>query len=851
MTSQIEVIRATLKYSTQEELIQGMAPLISRRGLFIHTRMTKPVGSEVQFEFRLADGSKVYSGEGVVRKEVPFIGGPSSQKAGMLVALRRINRAFKEVVDEILGGTDASLKIAPDPEETVKNQKIVQTHGGEGLDIFGDDDLDLGLDSLFSGIEKTPSQTHKQSGIFSRPNDNFFGSSNALDTFSFADPDAKDEQTPLPSTFGTSEIAQSIEADAPRATILTRSDQFAAVKGESQIRTGQFAAIKEIVKAEREAAKSQRTTVSEPEDDLFPAPEMLDDLALDELALDEIDTSAFAESLSEAFSTDEVNDRLQTAEMAAETQNKAADAFDITKPPQAALEMAGSTEKISHTRLNTPIGKIEADESTLKEKLSRITGDNPVLEEASLKAMTRQESAELFRPRWGQRNKIDYESTLRKTSPYMTAISRNDSQGDAIRALQERAAERLNQDSTTDTNADSEPSKDVPQNIPENVAADANAEAEIKAGTADLKAEAEIKADTADLKADTENKEDIADVKDDAENKEDTADLKVDAENKDNAAEAKAEAADHVLKGIGSLSALPTTRPETKRTVLPNPSSTLSKVPSSLPKLGALPKPGTLTKIPSLLSKTSPAPSSELSSQTELSNKADQKTDAEIIAPENSEPTTAEFPGNKDDTVIKDNQKEPDMNKRPSNSSFKIADEETPSQLFAALQEDMFSSIDAPAVDPAEAEAETAAPAEAQAPESSIESMPEAPAIPQADAAELATLHLDPEPEPAPAEDYGFDTPCLDMATIEASEKPAEEEPANDPFANSTGVATLESMNGTSTPAVQRDTAQAIVMTEVTSTRQAVPRRRERNPEPEPPAPEPKKKGFFSKLFGR
>ena len=58
-------------------------------------------------------------------------------------------------------------------------------------------------------------------------------------------------------------------------------------------------------------------------------------------------------------------------------------------------------------------------------------------------------------------------------------------------------------------------------------------------------------------------------------------------------------------------------------------------------------------------------------------------------------------------------------------------------------------------------------------------------------------------------------------------------------------------MNGTSTPAVQRDTAQAIVMTEVTSTRQAVPRRRERNPEPEPPAPEPKKKGFFSKLFGR
>lgn len=192
------------------------------------------------------------------------------------------------------------------------------------------------------------------------------------------------------------------------------------------------------------------------------------------------------------------------------------------------------------------------------------------------------------------------------------------------------------------------------------------------------------------------------------------------------------------------------------------------------------------------------------------------------------------------------------MNKRPSNSSFQIADEETPSQLFAALQEDMFSSIDSPAVTPEEdAAPETAAPAEEPVVENGIVSMLEEPEAPQANAAELATLHLDPEPEPAPAEDYGFDTPCLDMESIEAAEKPAQEEPENDPFANSTGVATLESMNGTSTPAVTRDTSHDIVMTEVTSTRQAVPRRRERNPEPEPPAPEPKKKGFFSKLFGR
>ena len=165
MGSQIAVIKATLKYTTQEELIRGMAPLITRRGLFIHTRTTRPVGSEVHFEFQLADGSQTYSGEGIVRKEIPFVGGPSSQKSGMLIALRRINRPFKQVVDAILNPTDGDATPAPAPAQPVRasapepaqKQLIVESRAGEseGFDLFGELDMDRGMDSLFAGIEKS------------------------------------------------------------------------------------------------------------------------------------------------------------------------------------------------------------------------------------------------------------------------------------------------------------------------------------------------------------------------------------------------------------------------------------------------------------------------------------------------------------------------------------------------------------------------------------------------------------------------------------------------------------------------------------------------------------------------
>ncbi|MFA5623520.1 MAG: hypothetical protein WC966_00480 [Bradymonadales bacterium] len=186
--NRIAMIKATLKYTTQEAFIEGIAPLISRAGLFIRTRSTRPIGTEVHFEFRLADDSQVYIGEGVVRKEIPFVGGPSSQMSGMLLSLNRINRPFKEVVDAVLkakeiqehkqrGGlterdsTPPAMEAAEATETAQSSSQATDTAASEatqdkpklhiveakagdslGFDLFGETDIDAGLDDLFAGV---------------------------------------------------------------------------------------------------------------------------------------------------------------------------------------------------------------------------------------------------------------------------------------------------------------------------------------------------------------------------------------------------------------------------------------------------------------------------------------------------------------------------------------------------------------------------------------------------------------------------------------------------------------------------------------------------------------------------
>ena len=91
----------------------------------------------------------------------------------MLIALKRINRPFKQVVDAILNPEEAQPEpveevAAPAPEAAPK-QMIVESRAGEsdGLDLFGGFDFDSGLDSLFAGIEKKVAE--KTSDLIEKP----------------------------------------------------------------------------------------------------------------------------------------------------------------------------------------------------------------------------------------------------------------------------------------------------------------------------------------------------------------------------------------------------------------------------------------------------------------------------------------------------------------------------------------------------------------------------------------------------------------------------------------------------------------------------------------------------------
>lgn len=170
--NRIAMIRATLKDSKQEDVIRKLAPLLSRRGLFLSTRSTRSKGSAVHFEFKLADSSVTYAGMGVVREEFPYTG-DDSQKVGMLIALQKINRPFKEVIDAVLGADEGQHAAPVETSESSADalHDIGEADAAGGLDFFGDMDVDAGLDSLFAGIQKKTSKyiQNPTSGIYERP----------------------------------------------------------------------------------------------------------------------------------------------------------------------------------------------------------------------------------------------------------------------------------------------------------------------------------------------------------------------------------------------------------------------------------------------------------------------------------------------------------------------------------------------------------------------------------------------------------------------------------------------------------------------------------------------------------
>ena len=72
-------LKVNLKYPDRETFEERFAQNISANGIFIRAKDPLPVGSEINFEYRLSDTSSIMSGVGVVRFNIRIEGRPATR----------------------------------------------------------------------------------------------------------------------------------------------------------------------------------------------------------------------------------------------------------------------------------------------------------------------------------------------------------------------------------------------------------------------------------------------------------------------------------------------------------------------------------------------------------------------------------------------------------------------------------------------------------------------------------------------------------------------------------------------------------------------------------------------------
>jgi hypothetical protein len=96
------VLRIKLRYDSVDTMALRFAANVGKSGLFLPTKSMQPVGSEIKFELRLADGTPVLVGVGKVR--VAKEPDPADARAayGLAIALTRVTRESRDVMMRIL-----------------------------------------------------------------------------------------------------------------------------------------------------------------------------------------------------------------------------------------------------------------------------------------------------------------------------------------------------------------------------------------------------------------------------------------------------------------------------------------------------------------------------------------------------------------------------------------------------------------------------------------------------------------------------------------------------------------------------------------------------------------------------
>lgn len=124
-------IRAKLKFSTVEMFMDRYSPNISKAGIFIKTPKPKPVGTDVRFEFQIADDTVVMRGSGVVSwiRETA----DDDKPQGMGIKFVKLDSRSKDILDRIVmakksrsSATSSRYSDAPPPlpDEEMAEEEI-------------------------------------------------------------------------------------------------------------------------------------------------------------------------------------------------------------------------------------------------------------------------------------------------------------------------------------------------------------------------------------------------------------------------------------------------------------------------------------------------------------------------------------------------------------------------------------------------------------------------------------------------------------------------------------------------------------------------------------------------------
>jgi uncharacterized protein (TIGR02266 family) len=96
-------MRIRLKYADVATFVERFASHVSRSGIFIASRVPKPVGTVIRFEFLLADGkTKLIKGEGTVSWVREFDGENPLGPHGMGLRFARLDPDSRQMVDRIV-----------------------------------------------------------------------------------------------------------------------------------------------------------------------------------------------------------------------------------------------------------------------------------------------------------------------------------------------------------------------------------------------------------------------------------------------------------------------------------------------------------------------------------------------------------------------------------------------------------------------------------------------------------------------------------------------------------------------------------------------------------------------------